>query len=761
MGADELLMSRRFRFVTSAAVVLTASVGIVPFGGRVATAAGAPWTLPTVPPTCTQDQADSGDVAGCVITNGDGLPELLGWPAPPFPDPQGQVVSPWVDLTIGASGPTVARVQTALIAGGGSVSADGLFGQRTADAVTAYQTLKALPATGIVDVATANSLGVQNLSGGTWPPSGWKWLGWGYNGSAALAAWERQLISNPIPIGSMKKGQLVAFADALPLFMGFYAEIQARGYVINDGGTYVFRCTASTRKDCAGLTRAALSNHAYGLASDINTIKNPQRAYYGVNGASACATPMVTDLPKWVVDAAQKWGLYWGGYGWSSGCSSPSQSRASVTRDAMHFEFNGSPTQAHMILRRNVGAGACINLVTELGQPLNWCMLNTDVPPAMSRIAISTNAPAGATTALVNIAATGVLGPGYLTAEDCGPRPNGVRGWSNGNVRVGRTSSWATIVPIDAQGRFCIYQSSAFHTVVDVQGFFSPSAAAPTGNLFTPMAARRTMDTRSQTYCLPDGSCIAPSLVGPTIVTTNTVPSTISPVAMLANLTVTEATKPGYLTADACSALTPGPQTHSNVNYTNLDLSITNLGVVPATATDMGVQFCTFTNQLVHEVVDVLGLFAPPDQGGLGYTTLTPTRLIDTRECRTDPVTLVQQCGVANAPGRIIHLIAPAGTTVAVVNVTAVDPVAKGLVTAASCSTFANHGFASPVVQAVANTVVANLAVIPVDPDGSYCIASTTTTHLVVDQVGSFSATGDLRFVPISPNRVHDSRPPG
>lgn len=128
-------------------------------------------------------------------------------------------------------------------------------------------------------------LGVQNTGTGVFPPAGWTWLGWGYNGSTALFEWEQQLARNGSQIGSVKSGQLRSFADSLPLFEGFVAEIQTKGYVIGDAGMYVFRCTASTRKDCAGLTRSSLSNHAYGLALDFNTAKNPLKTYYGVNGA--------------------------------------------------------------------------------------------------------------------------------------------------------------------------------------------------------------------------------------------------------------------------------------------------------------------------------------------------------------------------------------------------------------------------------------------------------------------------------------------
>ena len=180
----------------------------------------------------------------------------------------------------------------------------------------------------------------------SFPPPGWSWLGWGYNGSSALAGWEKALVSNTSAFGAVRAGSLRTPPEALPLYEGFLKEIQSKGYVINGGtGTYVFRCTATTRKDCAGLARASLSNHAYGLATDFNTLANPLKTYYSVNGVTACQTPMETDIPQWVVQVAEKWGLYWGGYGWSSGCQTTTQWRSSVSRDPMHFEFNGTPDE--------------------------------------------------------------------------------------------------------------------------------------------------------------------------------------------------------------------------------------------------------------------------------------------------------------------------------------------------------------------------------------------------------------------------------
>lgn len=749
------MSSRRLLSVLFAAA---SAVALIPYApvATVAHAVDPAWTTPTVPPKCTKTQADSGDVAGCVITN-TGLPEEHGWPTPPFPEPDNTTPAPWVDLAIGSTGATVTAVQSALVDNGATLTPDGQFGQLTQTAVKAYQTANNLPVTGVVDQAMADLLGVQNMTGGTFPPTGWRWLGWGYNTSPALADWEAQLASNAKAIGSTRAGLLRSPAAALPLFEGFYAEIQAKGYVIGDGGTYVFRCTASSRKDCSGLTRASLSNHAYGLATDINSAKNPLRSYIGIDGQSACKTPMITDIPQWVVQVAQKWGLYWGGYGWSSGCSSPNQFRTSVSRDPMHFEFNGTPDQARAILRFNVGPGACIDKVDATGATTHWCMLRSETPAGGTRIMVDTPAPAGAAAALVNIATTAPLANGYITAEDCGARADGVRDWSNGNVRVGRTASATAIVPLDAQGRFCLYQSSAFHTVVDVQGWFIPSAAAPNGNLFTPVTPIRSVDTRTQTFCTADSTCFPAGPVPAETEVISTAASSLTAVASLVNITASDPSQPGYLTADSCSSLTPGPQTRSNLNFSVGDVNVTNLAIVPSATTEQGVQFCTWSPRQIVETIDVNGFFGPAAQGGLGYTAQTPARVLDTRGCWADPVTSAQRCGLANAAGSTVRLKAPAGASAVVLNIAAVGATGNGTITPMTCGT---TGAVSPAVQASAGGSTANLAVVPVGADGLACVKVSTAVHLVVDLVGTFSKVGDLRFVPVSPQRLLDTRPP-
>jgi hypothetical protein len=725
---------------------------------RVVEAGAAPWTVPTSPPRCTQAQADSGDVATCVLMAGAGLPETRGWPAAPFPSPENPTVVTWLNLSLGANEPTVAKVQEALNKLGSTLIADGQFGAQTYTAVKAYQTSKGLTATGVVDKAMADKLGVQRTIGGTFPPTGWKWLGWGYNGSPALATFEKQLVSNKAPIGAMRVGQLRSFADSLPLFENFYAEIQAKGYVINDGGTWVFRCTASTRKDCAGQTRYSLSNHAFGLASDINTVKNPMVRYYAINGVTACSTPMKTDLPRWVVQIAEKWGLYWGGYGWTSGCQTPTQWRASVSRDPMHFEFNGSPAQAQAILRRNLGSGKCIDVVNEAGQPVNWCLMKGEVPGAGTRLAVGTAPPTGATAVVVNVVTLNAASGGSYTAEDCAARPKGPRTWSNGNVRVGRTTSTITVVPLDASGRFCLYQSAAFQTIVDVQGYFVPSAAAPTGALFTPVGALRTLDTGATTYCGPEGTCVAPRPTTPNTEVLNIAPSAVTPVAALANITTSGAAAGGYVTAGTCDAIVPGPQSYSNLNFSPLDPTAANTAFIPTASTEIGATFCTYATAALREVVDVTGFFNPPQDGGLGFTAQTPTRLVDTRRCWADPITTVQRCSLVNDAGSIVRVAAPPGASAVLINLTAVGASANGSLAPAACSAFVAGQRVAPITPTLVGAATANLAAVPVDPDGTFCVKVTSSTHVVVDLLGTFSPTGDLRFVLATPRRLISTR---
>lgn len=725
---------------------------------RVDTASSTPWYVPTRPPVCTTTQRDTGNVANCVITSGSERPEDRGWPIPPFPDPVPGAELPWVDLARGSTGFVVTSVQNALVADGAEIEVDGQFGYQTETAVKAFQTKKSLGATGIVNVATADLLGVKNYEY-AFPPPGWTWLGWGYNGSAALTGWEAALASNTSAFGAVRVGSLRTPPEVLPLFEGFLREIQARGYSIIGGtGTYVFRCTATTRKDCAGLGRDSLSNHAYGLATDFNTVQNPLKTYYGLNGQTACQTPMTTDIPQWVVQVGEKWGLYWGGYGWSSGCQYPTQWRTSASRDPMHFEFNGTVQQALAIARYNGGVGACIDTANDAGVISSTCLKRGAMLPTGTRLVVDTKAPAGATAAVVNIAAVSPSN-GFVTAESCGP-VSLPRKWSNLNARAGRVTSSLTVTQVDASGRVCLFVSTAMHLVVDVQGHFAPTAVAPTGLRLWPISPRVAVDTRASVFCMADGTCPTegPVPAGGVVVARSSVPFDAS--VVLANMTVTGAVRNGYQTANRCSTLEPGPQQHSNVNFIANE-PVTNLALAPVEMADGAAQFCTTSPAELQQMVEVQGFFVPASSGGQAYTALSPRRVLDSRQCWTDPVTLVERCNLINAAGSVLRIAAPAGAGAVMVNVVATGATSAGYVAVKGCASSSPIPTYPSVNAVVGAGATSNLATVRVEADGTFCLYVSSSMHVVVDLYGFFSGASPLHLVPITPVRVEDTRLPG
>jgi len=135
------------------------------------------------------------------------------------------------------------------------------------------------------------------------------------------------------------------------------------------------------------------------------------------------------------------------------------------------------------------------------------------------------------------------------------------------------------------------------------------------------------------------------------------------------------------------------------------------------------------------------------------YTPLAPNRLIDTRDgTGTIALPLGGGCTLVVDPG-----VAPTVTAVAV-NLTSVAPAASGWVTAYPC------GVPRPevsAIQAIGGRTVAGMAVVPLGADGTFCVFSSVRTALVVDLFGTYEPGVGVRFEPISPVRLRDTRPSG
>lgn len=148
--------------------------------------------------------------------------------------------------------------------------------------------------------------------------------GWGWPGppdSAEDRAYQREHIITVEAAGI----DLRVRKEVADLFVGFVNELTAGGYALNvraDDWGYANR-------DVRGRP-GVKSNHAWGLAIDLNSTTNPMTE----DGRTH------TDLPSNVGALAAKYGLTWGG------------DYVGARRDPMHFEFIGTPADAQVRVSR-------------------------------------------------------------------------------------------------------------------------------------------------------------------------------------------------------------------------------------------------------------------------------------------------------------------------------------------------------------------------------------------------------------------------
>lgn len=146
-----------------------------------------------------------------------------------------------------------------------------------------------------------------------------------------------------------------------------------------------------------------------------------------------------------------------------------------------------------------------------------------------------------------------------------------------------------------------------------------------------------------------------------------------------------------------------------------------------------------------------------PSPGALAYTPLaTSQRAYDTRDLGADS-------GPMRAgSSRLVDVDPPSGSArAALVNITVVQPLAEGFVTAWQPRTTrpaTSNNNAGP------STIAANASIVPIDADGMVLVYSSTTAQVVVDVLGFFSdapsSVAAGRFAPVVPVRAVDTRNP-
>jgi protocatechuate 3,4-dioxygenase beta subunit len=327
--------------------------------------------------------------------------------------------------------------------------------------------------------------------------------------------------------------------------------------------------------------------------------------------------------------------------------------------------------------------------------------------------------PSGVSAVVLNVTATEATAPGFVTVWPDGDRPTA----SSLNLDVaGQTRANLVTVPVGADGSVRIFTQTGTHLVADVFGYFVPATSSARGRLQTSTPGR-LLDTRPASLTGYSGSKPAGGATVPVAVLGQRGVPTSGVSAVVLNVTATEATAAGYVTA--------WPQgsrpTTSNLNVEAAGQTIANQVVIPVGA-DGSIRL--FTQNGTHLIADVTGWYtddsASTGTAGL-FIPVSPYRVADSRS------------GGKFAAGATLTLLAATSGTAAAgrsglaMNVTATETTAAGFVTVWPGST---RPTASSLNATAAGQTIPNHVIMATSGDGGMRVFTQTGTHLVVDVYG-------------------------
>jgi uncharacterized delta-60 repeat protein len=215
----------------------------------------------------------------------------------------------------------------------------------------------------------------------------------------------------------------------------------------------------------------------------------------------------------------------------------------------------------------------------------------------------------GISAVVLNVTADQATANGYVTVWPTGPERPVV---SNLNLTTGETRPNLVIVPVGAGGKVSLFTQSGAELIADVAGWFTDSTAPEDSvGLFVPITPTRMLDTRDFIRAFaPVPGVTSPLATLPTapgselawrIGSTNFVPPNRT-VAIAANITVTQATGAGFVTAWPAHTNRP---TVSNLNATAPGQTIPNAAIVPLGEDDLAL----YTQSGTHLIVDINGWY--------------------------------------------------------------------------------------------------------------------------------------------------------
>ncbi len=331
----------------------------------------------------------------------------------------------------------------------------------------------------------------------------------------------------------------------------------------------------------------------------------------------------------------------------------------------------------------------------------------------------SCNIPNTAQAYSINATVVPKGGLGFLTMYPCGQSVPMV---STLNSTDGRVKAGAAIVPAGTSGGLCAFVSNDTDLVLDINGYFVPSAT-PSSLAFFPVTPCRLVDTRGTV-----GPLGGPSLTGgsarslPVLSSSCNVPNT----AQAYSLNFTSVPRPlglGFLTTWPTGLAQPPVST---LNAPTGAVTA-NAAIVPA-GTNGAISVVASNDSDL--VVDINGYFAPPAAGGLSFHTLAPCRALDSRVLNIPP-----QSGQADVPVGDSGCASPPISQAYVMNATVIPSGGLGFLT------LWPQGQVQPLVSTLNagdGAITSNLAIVPTTNTEISAFGS-NPTHLVLDISGYFA----------------------
>ncbi len=327
--------------------------------------------------------------------------------------------------------------------------------------------------------------------------------------------------------------------------------------------------------------------------------------------------------------------------------------------------------------------------------------------------------PADARAAVLNLSTVFSTDVGFLTIYDCGTQPLA----SGINYAPGTVVNNEIIAKLSDDGFLCIFARTTTDLVVDAVGY------VPTDSDYVPLTPARLADTRGAGEtadgrfegdgAIADGSTYEVQIAGRGGISADAA-------AAVLNLSTVGSFGNGFLTIYDCGT----QPLASGINYSAG--GVVNNEIIAKLSNDGTI--CVFARTTTDLVIDAVGEIPATAV----YEALVPARLVDTRTGGETTDGQFEGDGAITGDTTYEVQVAgrggiPADAATAVLNLSTVGSFGNGFLTIYDCGT-------QPLASGInygAGRVVNNEIITKLSDDGTICIYARTTTHLVIDAVGS------------------------